>query len=85
MAKCMLCDQVMREAEGCSVPTITLDGTAFDRIAHGTGKAWGPAKGRCGDCGAQPGNIHHAGCQYEECPKCGDAQMFACGCEKGNG
>ncbi|MBN4050369.1 hypothetical protein JYT28_01285 [Desulfobulbus sp. AH-315-M07] len=82
MAICTDCNLEMRTAEGCTVTSITLDGTVFNRIVHGSGKAWGPAKGRCSECGAEPGKIHHAGCQYEECPKCGEAQMLACGCEK---
>ncbi len=82
MTMCTWCNLEQRKADGCAVTTITLDGVVFERIPHGLGRGWSPAVKRCGDCGAEPDNIHHPGCQYEECPKCGSAQMFACDCEK---
>lgn len=33
---------------------------------------------RCHDCGAQPGEFHHPGCDWEECPNC-HHQMLMCG------
>jgi hypothetical protein len=39
-------------------------------------------KGRCHDCGALPGNYHHPGCDWEECPNC-HGQMLFCGGECG--
>jgi hypothetical protein len=83
MAICSTCNQEMTKADGCTLRTITLDGVVHDRIPHGDGSAWGPAKARCSDCGVEPGKIHHPGCQYEQCPACGSSQMFACDCEKG--
>ncbi|MBW2536261.1 MAG: hypothetical protein JRI55_32540 [Deltaproteobacteria bacterium] len=82
MAVCSSCNLEMTAAKGCTLRTITLDGVAHDRIPHGESSTWGPAKGRCSDCGAEPGELHHPGCQYEQCPACGSAQMFACDCEK---
>lgn len=37
---------------------------------------------RCHDCGALPGNFHHPGCDWEECPGC-HQQMLMCGGECG--
>ena len=82
MAKCTFCNLEMRGAGGCAVSAIILDGVTFDRIPHGSSKIWGTAQTRCSDCGVDPVSIHHAGCQYEQCPKCEDPQMFACGCQK---
>lgn len=36
----------------------------------------------CHDCGAEWGELHHPGCDSEECPRCG-GQYFACHCQKG--
>jgi hypothetical protein len=33
----------------------------------------------CGDCSTGPGGLHHAFCDMETCPDCGD-QAIACGC-----
>ena len=34
---------------------------------------------KCGDCGAQPGELHEHGCDVERCALCG-GQAFACPC-----
>lgn len=34
---------------------------------------------RCHDCGVKIGEIHHPGCDMEECPRCG-GQYFICDC-----
>jgi hypothetical protein len=33
----------------------------------------------CHDCGAGDGELHHPGCDMEECPMCG-RQSISCGC-----
>lgn len=33
----------------------------------------------CHDCGVEPGEYHHPGCDSEECPRCSE-QYFICGC-----
>lgn len=34
---------------------------------------------KCNDCGADPGQLHETGCDWEICPKCG-GQTLSCGC-----
>jgi hypothetical protein len=41
-------------------------------VAH-----FGEPSGRCHDCNAPHGTIHHAGCDVERCPIC-DLQLIGC-------
>jgi hypothetical protein len=34
---------------------------------------------RCGDCGVLRGGVHHPGCEFEQCPRCG-GQLIGCDC-----
>lgn len=34
---------------------------------------------KCGDCGVEPGEMHKAGCDVEQCPECG-GQSIGCDC-----
>lgn len=81
MAICDDCKQDMTTASGCTLPTLVLDDKTHDRIRYGN--EWRhlgpPSKRRCHDCGVQPGALHHLGCDWEECPGCGD-QLISCGC-----
>ena len=36
-------------------------------------------KWRCHDCNAEPGELHHPGCDMEVCPRCG-GQAIGCDC-----
>lgn len=85
MAECFACSKGMNEADGCDPGrTIVIDGDEYDPIPHGEGfyadaEDREPA-GRCHDCGAKVGEVHHPGCDMEQCPEC-DEQYFICGCE----
>lgn len=83
MAECFACEQDMLDADGCaSDRTITIDGTDYDPIPYGSEAGITGPKGpsRCHDCGAEPGAVHHPGCDMEECPNCG-GQYFICDCD----
>jgi hypothetical protein len=70
MSECEECKQKDQESDGCTYGYVAFpdkpeklfprDRTHFDEES-----------GRCHDCGAMHGNIHHFGCDVEKCPKCG--------------
>jgi hypothetical protein len=84
MAICKFCEQEMHEASGCVLnPINTVDGL-LEPIKFGDEKdPWRKEYAtkvlRCGDCATTPGNYHHAGCDIEECPRCG-GQILSCDC-----
>jgi hypothetical protein len=45
-----------------------LQGEGYDDYPH------------CGDCGVAIGQLHVAGCDWEQCPKC-HGQLLSCGCK----
>lgn len=72
MAKCRVCNQEMTAAQGCVMLPITIKGRAYRPIPNDEDKP-------CHDCGAQPGQYHHPGCDMEKCPRC-RMQILSCGC-----
>lgn len=80
MAVCMYCTSEMTTADGCTPEPIVIGAVAYAPVRYGTERGWRKqATGRCGDCGARPGNVHHHGCDMERCPRCG-RQSISCGC-----
>ncbi len=72
----------MRTADGCTLPSVTIDGTDYARhLWRGMPRRFrdGLPPARCGDCATQPGHLHHLGCDLERCPRCG-RQLISCGC-----
>lgn len=79
MAECNYCGLEMLEADGCVDDPIVIDGNSFDPIRYGEEfYEWDQSR-RCHDCNALPGEVHHHGCDVEECPSCGE-QSISCGC-----
>lgn len=82
MAQCNYCGLDMLEADGCVDDPIIIETQTYEPIRHGAelrfpGR-WTPTR-RCHDCNALPGQVHHHGCDMEECPACGD-QSISCDC-----
>jgi hypothetical protein len=79
MAICIDCKRDMTVAAGCTLPTVVIDGIPRPRIRWGREAHWPRSKDRCGDCHVVPGQLHHLGCDLEECPACRQ-QLLSCGC-----
>jgi len=87
MAQCPICKQEMLRAPGCTASTLVFKpkrgaSCTFPKIRYGEETRYGSAgrsRRRCHDCGVQPGNIHHPGCDWEECPRC-HGQLIGCNC-----
>ena len=75
MAVCKDCGQEMLKADGCTFGHIKIEGTVYARSTYN----FGEPSGRCNDCGALHGKVHHNGCDVERCPKCG-LQLISCSC-----
>lgn len=83
MAKCEVCEREMTTANGCSLEWLIINSKKFKRIRVGApGDFYEDMDkdGRCGDCLAKYGYLHHVGCDCEICPSCG-GQLISCDCE----
>lgn len=79
--KCECCGRDMSHADGCGVSFVVIGGKRHQRIKYGAAGDMFPRQyGRCGDCGARHGYYHHAGCDCERCPVCGE-QLISCSCD----
>ena len=76
-AICMRCRRDMEMSPGC-VPGKYADGSGarFEPLRVGIVGILLPA---CTGCGACRGEVHHLGCEQEECPKC-SGQLISCDC-----
>jgi hypothetical protein len=87
MAKCKDCGREMTKAAGCTVAGFRLkSGGVIARIKYGTGDGRGAIHGakRCHDCNVKIGELHHQGCDMEECPLC-HGQLISCSCKEWTG
>jgi len=76
MAICEACGQDMYDVDGCTVDMVDFpigSSSPSDRY-H-----FDEPSGRCHDCFAKHGELHHPGCDVERCPRCG-GQLISCGC-----
>ena len=81
MAVCNYCNQEMLTGQGCTGAPIVIRGEAYSPIRHGdeTLFCWPTPLGRRHDCRVEAGQVHHHGCDMQECPACGE-QSISCGC-----
>ena len=81
---CEVCGERWSQSAGCTPAFPFVDGTTRVRIPVGDERDMVPAsaieRGYCGDCGADVGQAHHAGCDLERCPRCGEQGPLYCGC-----
>lgn len=60
--------------------TFRIEGKEYDRVKWGDEQEKYEDHTNCGDCGVLKGQYHVAGCDLEECPKCG-WQRLSCDCK----
>jgi hypothetical protein len=79
MVKCNTCGREMLAAPGCDerYSHILIKRKIYERKRTSSNDVC--LDGRCGDCGATPGYLHHPNCDMERCPRCG-GQLISCGC-----
>jgi hypothetical protein len=90
--KCALCQREMETATGCVPSKLAFmpksrfrqaarELEILDRVPMGQEKRHGdpPEPGPCGDCGVHTGQLHHPGCDWDECPRC-RLQLAGCDC-----
>lgn len=83
MAVCRYCHNEMTDPAtiSCSRDTIVfVDGQTMAAVPYLLEDSGRSANERCHDCSVAVGGYHHPGCDMERCPRCGDRQLFLCGC-----
>lgn len=79
-ATCEDCGRAMDPNVGCTLTHVskTKSGKSVKRVFYGEeADDWGAGERPCHDCNAGAGQPHHAGCDVERCPSCGN-QMLQC-------
>jgi hypothetical protein len=82
MSICVECGEDMDRVHSCSGVAVVLNGDVYARVRYGDEVlARGLELGDCHDCNARPGGYHHAFCDVEQCPRCGE-QFIGCLCDE---
>ena len=81
-----ICDDCKQEMLDPATTSCTLNGIMVmcESVVYERDSSYFDNNQRCHDCGIEnkPGNIHHQGCDMEQCPICG-GQLISCGCLAG--
>jgi len=77
-ARCKGCGKLMNTGSGCTVKQIEIGDKSYERRKYEDPDPNHP----CHDCGVTVGQLHHPGCDWERCPKCGGQAIMcqAVGC-----
>lgn len=86
MGTCAACNNDMNDDPGCTEKQIVFVDGVYDPVPVGE-EDFSDAEidsiamrhGGCADCGAEKGETHHPGCDWERCPRC-NAQLLSCNC-----
>lgn len=76
---CAICQERIPSSEGCTCTKIRCDGQLTARFRFGE-EEYDGGRRRCACCGVERGGHHHAHCEKEICPLCGEP-LLICGCD----
>lgn len=87
MVICEYCRQEMNDHFSCLWNTAVIKRQPYPRLRYGQETRYGSglpdywhAYGdACPDCAVSVGGLHHFGCDWEQCPRCG-GQQIGCDC-----
>jgi hypothetical protein len=82
MAVCPYCERDMNQSSACTVERLAIGGETYSRLRFGEerrgGGVWYQSlNDLCHDCNVAVGELHHPGCDVEECPHCRE-QLASC-------
>ena len=71
----------MAEAAACTILTLVIEGIIYERLVFGIEERNGKYHFEfCPDCAVPRESLHHIGCDWEACPRCGN-QLLGCYCD----
>jgi len=82
LAICSFCGKETEGASSCIESFIRINGKDYAPLPFKKKNDTVFTKGRearCADCNILPGGLHHVGCAFEICPKCG-GKWLGCVC-----
>jgi hypothetical protein len=81
---CPVCHQKEAPGQGCVIDTVFCNGRSYDRVKAGDEALYADTDisddVTCPGCNVSMGQLHHWGCEIEECPRC-HKPIFGCDCD----